>query len=119
MAINNALFEEATGSTISSTEYSLTNDSTSIAAQTTDAILSIWIDCSNMAAGDEYEIAVHEKVVTGGTARRTVLANLVGAQPDPYILSGLQVGNGWDVTMDKIAGTDRSFTWSIRAVTAS
>lgn len=117
MALNNALFEEATGSTISTTEYSLTNDSTTIAAQTTDAVISVWIDCANMAAGDEYEVAVHEKVATGTTARRTVLANLVGAQPGPFSVHGLQVGNGWDVTMDKIAGTDRSFTWSIRAVT--
>lgn len=117
MALNNALFEEATGSTISTTEYSLTNDSTTIAAQTQDAVISIWIDCANMAAGDEYEIAYYEKVVTGGTARRVVLANLIGAQPDPYVLHGLQVGHGWDVTMDKIAGADRSFTWTIRAVT--
>lgn len=117
MALNNVLFEEASGSTIGTTEYSLTNDSTTIAAQTQAAVISIWIDCVNMAAGDEYEIAVHEKVVTGGTARRTVLANLVGAQPDPYVFNALQVGIGWDVTMDKLAGTDRSFTWTIRAVT--
>ena len=117
MALNTALYEEATGSTISTTEYSLVNDSTSIAAITTDAVISIWIDAVNMAAGDEFEVALQEKVVTGGTQRRTILGSLVGVQAAPWMLHSVQVGMGWDVTLKKLAGTDRAFTWTIRAVT--
>lgn len=116
MTINNALYTDS-GTTIGTTEYSLTNDSTTIASQTGDAIISIWIDFVNMAAGDEYEIALYEQVYSGGTQRRIILGNVVGAQPDPWVMHGLQVGNGWDVTLDRIAGSDRSISWTIRAVT--
>ena len=116
MAINNALFEQNNQS-IGSTEYSLTNNSTTIATQTTDAVISIWIDCPNMAAGDEFEIFLREKVTAAGTQRQISLAVLTGPQSEPFISSPFQVGNGWDVTMQKIAGTDRNFSWSIRGVT--
>lgn len=116
MALNTALYSD-TGTTISTTEYSLTNDSTSVASQTTDAVISIWIDFVNMAAGDEYEVALREQVYSGGTQRRIVLGNLIGAQAEPFVKSGVQVGHGWDVTVTKIAGTDRSISWTIRGVT--
>jgi hypothetical protein len=115
MAINNALFTNT--ATISTTEYSLTNNSTVIATQTTDAVISIWIDATAMAAGDQYEIALRERVIGGGTQRRAVLATLTGTQAEPFVSSPYQVGDGWDVTVTKIGGTDRSFSWSIRGVT--
>ncbi len=105
------------GTTISTTEYSLTNDSTTIATQTTDAVIQIWIDFNAMAAGDEYEIALRETVRASGTQRRMVLGNVVGAQADPWVSPVFQVMIGWDVTLTKIAGTDRSIEWTIRGVT--
>jgi hypothetical protein len=116
MAINNALFEFNT-QTIGTTLYSLTNNSTSIATQTTDAIVSVWIDTTNMAAGDEFEIFLLEKVTAAGSQRTTSLAVLVGAQPGPFISSPFQLGDGWDVAMQKVSGTDRAFSWSIRGIT--
>jgi hypothetical protein len=70
-----------------------------------------------MAAGDEYEVALQEKVISGGTQRRSVLANLIGAQSEPFISPTFLLGEGWDFTLKKIAGSDRAFSWSIRAVT--
>lgn len=116
MAIDNALYSQNSQS-IGSTEYSLTNNSTTIATQTTDAVISVWIDTANMAAGDEYEIFLREKVTSTSTQRRISLAVLTGAQPGPFISSPFQVGNGWDVTMQKVSGTDRNFSWTIRGVT--
>ena len=116
MAINNALYQQNNQS-IGSTEYSLSNNSTTIASQTTDAVISVWIDCPNMAAGDEYAIFLREKVTSTSTQRKTQLSVLRGPQPGPFISSPFQVGNGWDVTMQKISGTDRNFSWSIRGVT--
>lgn len=116
MAINNALYQQ-NNQAISTTEYSLTNNSTTIANQTQDAVISIWIDTANMASGDEYAIYLREKVTSTSTQRQILLADLVGAQPAPFISSPFQVGNGWDVTMKKISGTDRQFSWSIRGVT--
>jgi hypothetical protein len=116
MAINNALFE-FDAQTIGGTLYSLSNNSTSIATQTTDAVVSLWVDTNNMAAGDEYEIFLLEKVTAAGAQRTESLGVLNGAQPGPFISSPFQVGNGWDFAMQKISGTDRAFSWSIRGVT--
>lgn len=115
MALNVALF---TGSavTISATEFSLINSSTSIAANTTVCVATLFLDVNNMAAGDEYEIALQEKAISGGTQRRLLLADLVGLQNDPlFVMGPFILGVGWDFTVKKIAGTDRAFTWSIRS----
>jgi hypothetical protein len=117
MAMNEALY---TGSsvTVGATEVSLTSGTTTIQAKTDKAVVSVAIDVANMAAGDEFEIAFYEKAIAGGTARRVVLANLVGAQAEGlWYLAAWQVGVGWDFSIKKIAGTDRAFSWSVRAVT--
>ena len=115
MSLNLALYSQS-AVTVSATEYSLTNNSTSIAAKTDNAVISIWIEVNAMAAGDEYELALQEKAVSGGTQRRIVIGNLIGAQADPIFITGsYHVGVGWDVTLKKIAGTDRAFSWSIRS----
>ena len=115
MALNLALYTQSAVS-ISTTEYSLTNNSTTIATKTDNVVITIWIELVNMIAGDEYEIALREKVVSGGTQRKNILANLIGVQGDPMFVSGpFHVGQGWDVTMTRIAGADRTFSWSIRA----
>jgi hypothetical protein len=116
MALNNALYSQS-AQTISTTEYSLTNNSTSIATQTTACIISVWIDVANLIAGDEYALAIQEKAVSGGTQRRLVIASLIGVQADPlFITAGYQVGVGWDVTLKRIAGADRAFSWTIRSI---
>lgn len=104
--------------TISTTEYSLVNDSTSLAASTEEAAVSLWLDVSALAAGDEFEIRVYEKVMAGGT-QRLVQAPWVlnGAQASPIWTSpALHLANGWDFTLKRTAGSDRSITWSIRKV---
>lgn len=105
------------GVTIGATEYSLVNNSTSIASLTTVAYAFLMISSTDMLAGDEYEIAVQEKVISGGTQRRIVVASLVGPQVQPSIMPALPLMWGWDWTAKKISGTDRTFEWSIRAIT--
>src|SRR3990172_1510353 len=118
MAINLAFFEEATGSSISTTEYSFTNNSTTIATQTTKCVIEVWIDFVNMVAGDEYLVALREKVVTGGTQRKMTIANPIGVQDRPLVWSSsFIVGVGWDVTVQLITGSARTVTWSIRGIT--
>lgn len=102
--------------TIGTTKYSLTNSSTTIASRTTDAVLTVWLDLANMASGDEYQLVLREKVTSGGSQMTIVLGNPVGAQGEPFVTGPFQVMHGWDVTLQKIAGTDRSISWSIRAV---
>ena len=116
MALNNALYSQS-AQTISTTEYSLTNNSTSIATVTTSAIISIWLEVVNLIAGDEFALVLREKPVSGGTQRSVTIASLVGVQADPiFISAGYQVGVGWDVTLKRIAGADRAFSWTIRSI---
>lgn len=116
MALNLALFSQS-AQTVSTSEYSLSNNSTTIATNTTNALISVWIDVNNMVAGDEFELAIQEKAVSGGTQRRLVIAYLVGVQADPlFVTAGFHVGVGWDVTLKRIAGADRAFSWSIRSI---
>lgn len=107
---------EQTAVTVGATEYSLTNNSTTIASQTTDCVVSLWLDCANMTAGDEYQVALYEKVTSAGTQRKIVLASIIGAQPWPFLTGSFQVHHAWDFSLQKIAGTDRAFTWSVRNV---
>lgn len=110
--------EQYTGtSTIGTTEWSLTNNSSTVAAKTDQGGLQVWLDLSAMAAGDQFELIVYEKIVTGGTQRRAWRQTFTGPQTDPHTpLPTVLVKWGWDVTLKKLAGTDRSITWSLRMV---
>jgi len=112
-----AISEAYTNSnTISSTEYSLPNNSTTPASITDDGVYQVFIDTGNMAAGDQYKIRVKEKVTSGGTQREIYAATLTGTMTDNWVSPSLILIHGWDVTVQKLAGTDRSFGWSIRKV---
>lgn len=103
---------------ISTTEYSLTNNATGVVAQTTDCIMQGFVDLNAMAAGDEYLLKVYEKISSGGAQRVVFNAYFANAQAQPiFPLPSLIMLHGWDVAMTKKAGTDRTIAWSIRGVT--
>ena len=101
--------------TIGTTEYSLPADSTTLAAQTDDCILQVWLKMDANAAGDTFELKVYEKV-NAGTATVVYTTQYVGAQSQLIAIPSLIVGEGWDVTLKKIAGTDRAIAWSLRKI---
>lgn len=101
---------------ISTTEYSLPNNSTTLTAQTDDCILQVWIDFDAMVAGDEYRIRLYEKI-NGGTARTVIDTRVAGDQGTPWVCPTLIVGDGWDVTVTRTAGSDRTIAWSLRKAT--
>jgi hypothetical protein len=116
MATLNALYENS--ASISTTEYSLTLNSTSgvPASQTADGYIQIWLDLNALASGDDYELKVYEKVQSAGSQRIVYVKRFIGAQSPPHWISiPFSVMHGWDVTLDKIAGTDRTIAWSIRS----
>lgn len=104
------------GTATINTEYSLVNNSTTLASSTDVGVYQVFIDTSAMAAGDEYEIDIKEKVITGGTQQSIYTAVLDGAQSSPFVTPTLVLMLGWDVTMTRVTGTNRSFSWSIRKV---
>lgn len=103
--------------TITTTEYSLPGDGAGPTAQTDDCLLQVWLDFAAMAAGDTFRIRLYEKI-NGGTQRLAEEWTLVGAQGKPaWTMPAVIVGEGWDVTVIKVAGTDRSIGWSLRKIT--
>lgn len=104
---------------ISTSEYSLPADTTTgvPTSQTTDGIYQFFIDFGAMVAGDQYEVKLYEKYDAGGTQRHVETWILTGAQSKPlFTLPSMILGEGWDVTVKRLAGSDRTIGWSIRKV---
>lgn len=113
-----AITEAFAGSeVVSTTEWSLTTDTAGPDAETSDGVFQVFIDVSAMASGDEFRFRVYEKVQSSDTQRIVYDTTLIGPQSPPILVfPSLVLMHGWDVTADKIAGTDRTLTWSIRKV---
>ena len=101
--------------TISTTEYGLASDSTSITYQTDDCDLTVLVRIASMAAGDQFRLRLYEKV-NGGTAEVVWESIVTGVQPGPIVMPRLVVGEGWEATVQKLAGTDRTVHWSLRKI---
>lgn len=105
--------------TISTTEYSLPADTTSgvPTSQTTEGIFQFFVDFGNMAAGDQYRLRLYEKYDSAGTQRLVEEWIFTNAQSKPMFISpAFALGEGWDFTCLRLAGSDRSILWSIRKV---
>lgn len=112
MAISEAYSNTAS---ISTTEYSLTANSTTLGAITTDGVYQLFIDFNAMVAGDQYQVRIYEKAVSGGTQRVIYQSILTGAQDEPiFVAPSLILIHGWEMTVKRLAGSDRSIPWSIR-----
>lgn len=102
------------------TEYSLTNGSTSIAAQTTVGAFCIEVDVSALALGDVYEFRKYEKARAADTQRALLFATLAdaqGADGAGFTSPTFILGAGWDFTIKRTAGSDRTITYSVRGIT--
>jgi hypothetical protein len=112
-----ALTEAFSGTaTIGTTEYSCPNASTTLTPRTEDGVYQVWFDTVNLALGDQYQLRVYERITSGGGQRVAYEAILTGAMADSWVFPSLMLLHGWDVTVRKLAGTDRSIGWSIRQV---
>lgn len=110
-----AISTVADSATISTTEYFLASDSTTATYQTADVILQATIDFAAMLAGDQYRIRVYERV--DGTNLRTLIdATLSGVQATPYVIPSLILVAGWEVSVIRTAGSDRSIAWRLNTV---
>lgn len=103
--------------TIGTTEYFLASDSTTATYQTTKCYLQVVLDLNALVAGDQYVLKFYEKV-NAGTARVFYDATFSGAQGTPnWISPEFKVGGtngGWEVSLDRTAGSDRTIAWSLR-----
>lgn len=110
---------ELDGVTVGSSELSIVSGTTSLQTITTAGVYQLWVDPvgAGLAKGDEFIIRIYEKVeATGGTKRVAMSATLSDAQSELWVSPALTLMNGWDMTLQKVAGTDRAFDASIRKV---
>ena len=102
---------------ISTTEYSLPADGAGPTSQTVTGVFQFFIDFANMTAAETYCIRLYEKYDAAGTQRLCEEWILAGVQSKPMMVTpSVILGAGWDLTVTKLAGTDRSILWSIRKV---
>lgn len=117
------LAESYTGSNGSwGTEFSLTAHSTTLPAQTTDGLYAPWIDMVNLARGDLYRLRAYETVIAAGTKRICFEHHIPGwgLNPDKlFTIPPLMLVHGWDFTLTRIAGTDRTIEYGVRGVTGA
>jgi hypothetical protein len=102
--------------TVGTTELSIVSGTTTLQTITAAGVYQLFIDASNMAKSDEFHVKVYETVRAGGTKRVVLSSTLMGAQAEIFCTPSLILMNGWDMTIDKIAGTDRAFTASVRKI---
>lgn len=102
---------------VSTTEWSLVNDSGSIATETSDGIVQLFLDVSDMVAGDILQIRFYEKARSGDAQQLAREWILVGAESEGlWVSESFIVLHGWDFTLDALAGTI-TVNWSIRRIT--
>lgn len=113
-----ALAEYVTGTeAVSTTEWSLVTDTAGPDTVGDDGVYVLFLDLSDMVAGDELQIRVYEATRSGDTQRILYQATRVGVQATPnYMSIPFFLLHGWDMTLDAIAGTI-TVLWSIRRVT--
>lgn len=108
---------ELDGVTVGASELSIVSGTTSLQTITDDGVYQLWIDGGNMAKGDEFKVRLYEKVEgTGGTKKVFAQFTLSDVQSEIFVTPTFILINGWDMTIQKIAGTDRAFDASIRKV---
>jgi hypothetical protein len=101
--------------TISTTETSMTTNTSGPDSEVSDGIFQAFVDLNAMAAGDVFEWKLYETTRTsGGTQRLVQSARFSHAQATPiWVSPALLLGVAWDMTLKKISGTDRSIAWRI------
>lgn len=102
--------------TIGTSEYSLAGQTTTGVplARTDIGIYQLVIDVNAIAAGDIFRVRFYERGQSGGTSRIVLERLYEGPQGIPLDLyPALLLGNGWDITIVRTAGTDRAFPYTI------
>ena len=103
---------------VSTTEWSIPRDASydSAQPQTADEDVQVWLKVDTLAVGDIFQLALYEKV-NGSAQLKRVLAEFTGKQDaGAYVSPVFRLGEGWDFTLLKVAGTDRTIDWSLRRV---
>jgi hypothetical protein len=113
-----AITEYASGTqTVTTTEWSITTNTAGPDVQTDDGVYQFFLDLSALAKGDEFNLVVYEQVLSGGTQRVVFRGFFTNVQSDPvWVSPSLVLMHGWEATLVKLLGTDRSIDFSVRRI---
>ena len=112
MAISEAYSGTAS---ISTTEFSCPNNSTTLTPVTADGVYQVFLDTSDMVEGDQLQIRIYEKCRSADTQRIIYEAVLTDTMAATWVTPSLILLHGWDLTLNALAGTI-TVNWSIRKV---
>ena len=103
---------------VSTTELSLLTGTSTNTPQTVEGTMQAWIDgiAAAVAKGDRFRVRVYEKVRSADTMRVVFMDEIYNPQSGLWASPPILVSKGWSVTMQKIAGTDRTFPTSVRLI---
>lgn len=105
--------------TCSTTELSLVSGTSTLQTVTDDGVYQVLLDLNALANGDIFTIRFYEKVRSADTKRvfaSFTVAHAQGADNAIWISDSFLLIHGWDVTIQRNAGADRTITGSIRKV---
>lgn len=112
-----AFTEMAGSASITNTEYSLPNASTTLTLQTDACVLQVVIDgVANMVAGDQFLLQIYTRT-NAGTKRVAYACWLTGVQVGCVTCPSIVAQDGWDVTLTRVSATSRTIGWSLRKIT--
>ena len=105
---------------VSTTEHSMTSDAAYAAGTfiATDGVYQLFLDLADLTVGDELQVRIYEKVLSGGTQRIVYQQNIsgeLGTWGNNWAFPALVLMHGWDMTLDAISGTI-TVAWTIKKV---
>lgn len=107
---------ERSAFSVSTTELGIVSGTSSLAADTTAGVYQLWLDASAMQKLDQYRVRVYEKVLAAGTQRKAFELVLANVQSELLVLPTLVLHRGWEISLQRIAGSDRTFDVAIRRI---
>lgn len=98
----------------SGTQAATINTEHSLATSTTGKTYVLVVDTANMANGDELELRIKTKVLSGSTARLAYFASYAHVQgaPNKYSVP-VPANRSIEATLKQVAGTGRNFDWAL------
>lgn len=109
-----ALVTTEDSASISSTEYSLPADTTTgvPTSQSGGFILQAWVRIASIVAGDLFRVRFYRSINSGQVQMQEWFLD---AQQPSWVMPSVLLGStaGWDLTVTKISGTDRTVHWTL------
>jgi len=102
---------------VGSTELDLPSNSIVLSSLAQVGVYQTFLDLSNLTATERYRFRIYEKVQASSTQRILEEVIITGVQSEPvYAAPALALMHGWTFTLQKLQGTDRNISWSIRGL---